>query len=96
MIETLLAVGGAIVLAGNVGAVIVKVIRPFVDIKERVENLEKHGENDFEEIRELHELNTMQCKMLLVIIDHMIDGNHVENMKKTREQIINLLASEHE
>ena len=96
MIETFLAIGGAIVLAGNVGAVIVKVIRPFTDMKKKVEDLERHEKKDFKEIQELHELNTMQCKMLLVMIDHMIDGNHVETMKKTREQIIDLLANDHE
>lgn len=92
MIQELLAWGGAIVLAGNVGAVIYKVIKPSLDIKKRVEELERHDRQDFDTIKNLQELNKAQCKMLLVIIDHMIDGNHVEKMKETREHIIDIMA----
>ena len=94
MIQELLAWGGAIVLAGNVGAVIYKVIKPSLDIKKRVEGLERHDKQDFDAIKSLQEMNKAQCKMLLVMIDHMIDGNHVEKMKETREQIIEIMANE--
>ena len=94
MIQELLAWGGAIVLAGNVGAVIYKVIKPSLDIKKKVEELERHDKRDFDTIKSLQELNKAQCKMLLVMIDHMIDGNNVEKMKETREQIIEIMANE--
>lgn len=90
--ETLLAVGGAIVLAGNVGAVIYKIIKPSIDIRQRVDSLERHDKMDYERIQKIAELNNAQCKMLLVIIDHMIDGNNVDRMKSTRDQIIDIMA----
>lgn len=90
--EILLAIGGAIVLAGNVGAVIYKVIKPSIDIRQRVDNLERHDKMDYEHIQNMAELNKAQCKMLLVMIDHMIDGNNVDKMKTTRDQIIDIMA----
>ena len=90
--ETILAIGGAIVLAGNVGAVIFKIIKPSIEIRTRVDELERHDKLDYQSIHGLQELNRMQCKMLLVMIDHMIDGNHVENMQKTRDHIIDMMS----
>ena len=94
MIQELLAWGGAIVLAGNVGAVIYKVIKPSLDIKKRVEELERHDKQDYDAIKSLQKMNKAQCKMLLAMIDHMIDGNHVEKMKETKGQIIEIMANE--
>ena len=76
MIETILAWGGGIVLIGNVGAVIYKIIKPSIDIRKEVDRLERHDKQDLEKIQNLEELNKAQCKMLLAMIDHMIDGNH--------------------
>lgn len=90
----ILAIGGAIVLAGNVGAVIFKILKPSIDIRKRVEELERHNEADYIRIQKLEELSKAQCKMLLVMIDHMIDGNNVEKMKKTRDQIIEIMCDE--
>lgn len=92
MIEQILAIGGGIVLVGNVGAVIYKIIKPSIDIRKKVDKLERHDEQDFEKIQNLEELNKAQCKMLLAMIDHMIDGNHVDKMKETREHIIELIT----
>ena len=94
MWETVLAIGGAIVLAGNVGAVIYKVIKPSFDIRKDIHDLKQHDKKDFEQIQMLQDMSRAQCKMLLVIIDHMIDGNHVDKMKKTREEIIDLITDE--
>lgn len=92
MIETILAWGGGIVLIGNVGAVIYKIIKPSIDIRKKVDRLERHDKQDLEKIQNLEELNKAQCKMLLAMIDHMIDGNHVDKMKETREHIIELFT----
>lgn len=92
--QELLAWGGAIVLIGNVGAVIYKVIKPSLDIRNRVAELEWHDKKDFETIKSLQAMSKAQVKMLLVMIDHMIDGNHVDKMRETREQIIEIMADE--
>lgn len=92
MIEEILAIGGAIVLIGNVAKVIYNVIKPSIDMKKRVDTLEQHDKQDLDRIQNLEELNKAQCKMLLAMIDHMIDGNHVDKMKETREHIIELMT----
>lgn len=101
MIETILAWAGAIVLAGNVGAVIYKIIKPAIDMGDRVEELERRDKLDYERLQKQEQkmqnnekMGLAQCKMLLAIIDHMIDGNHVEEMKRTREHIIELMTQE--
>ena len=93
--------GGAIVLAGNVGAVIFKVVKPSLDIRKRVDELERHDESDHERLQKLEEslqalqdLTRANYKMQLVMIDHMIDGNNVEKMKKTRDDIIDMIVTE--
>ena len=92
--QTFLAIGGAIVLLGNIGAVISRVIKPSVTLQRRIYDLERHDKADSETILKLQKLSDAQCKMLLVMIDHMIDGNHVEKMKETRAQIIDLLGDQ--
>ena len=90
--ETLLAVGGAIVLAGNVGAVLFKWVRPAVTIKQDVEVLKEHDRNDYEALQHLNKMNRAQCNLLLCMINHMIDGNGIEEMKRTRKQITDILS----
>lgn len=90
--ETLLAVGGAIVLAGNVGAVLFKWVRPAVTIKQDVEVLKEHDRNDYEALQHLNKMNRAQCNLLLCMINHMIDGNGIEDMKRTRKNITDILS----
>lgn len=90
----IIAILGYIVLIGNVGAVIYKVIKPAIQMQDRVEELERHDKADYVRIQKLEELSKAQCKMLLVMIDHMIDGNNVDKMKKTRDQIIEIMCDE--
>lgn len=96
--ETVLAVAGGIVLLGNAGAAINRWLSPALQVKrdveethQRVDELEEHGRNDFVAIKELQQMNKLQCQAMLCMINHMIDGNGVANMKKTREEIQELL-----
>lgn len=88
---TFLAWGGAIVLFGNICGVIYKLVKPGIAMREKVRELDMHDKTDYKRLAHLEDQNREQCKALLAIINHMIDGNHVEQMKKTRESIINLL-----
>ena len=91
--QTLLAVAGGIVLIGNAAALIYKWLRPAYQLTQRVKTLEEHDRKDYETIEALRELSKAQCSALLSIINHMIDGNNKEDMKKTREQIAKILIS---
>ena len=97
--ETILAIAGGVVLLGNAGAMIYKWIRPALKVKEDVAELEKRTKNDYEAIKSLEQTilkvektNKMYLRTVLNVMNHMIDGNGVEEMKKTRSEIEDLLA----
>ena len=92
-------IAGGIVLLGNAGAAIYKWIAPALKIKKKVEDLEQRSVNDFEAIKKLEKaveqnerVNRMHLMVMLNMLNHMIDGNGVEAMKKTRADIEELLA----
>ena len=89
----------AIVLIGGAVAVIYKWIRPIICLKDMVEEnkaeigrLKKHETRDLGTLRNLQEMNKAQCAAMLCIINHMIDGNHVDRMQETRDSIQELLT----
>lgn len=90
--ETILAIGGAVVLAGNVGVVVFRWIRPAVMIKRDVDVLKEHDRNDYEALQHLNKMNRAQCNLLLCMINHMIDGNGIDEMKATRKNITDILS----
>lgn len=90
---------GAIVLIGAAAAVLHKIIKPFSNVKVTVEHnveeigkLKQHEKNDYETLQGLQEMNKAQCVALLNIINHMIDGNGVQQMKETRDGIQDMLT----
>lgn len=97
--QTIAGVLGAIVLLGNAGAVIFKWIRPALDVKKRVEDLERKTANDYKAILELkrtvekcEQVNRIHLTVLLNTVNHMIDGNGTDEFKKTRDDIVSMLA----
>ena len=97
-IQVLLAcMGGLTVLAGGV-KVIVGVLSPFKEIQKRLKQHDEFFKKDLEKITTLekkaensdHDTN-MLYKTLLAMTDHMITGNGVDKLKKTREELQNYL-----
>lgn len=90
--EAILAAGGGIVLLGNVTAVIYKAFHPAVKMQQDVKELKEHDRKDYEAIQRLNRMNRAQCNLLLSMMNHMIDGNGIEKMKATRDEIQNMLS----
>lgn len=95
---TIAAIAGGIVLCGNVFLVIGRWIKPALDVKKvqednvrRIEELEKHEAKDLEKLDTLVDMCKANCLSNVSILNHMIDGNGVERMKKTRDDINELL-----
>lgn len=93
------AILGGIVLIGNAGAVVFKWLRPAMNVKRDVEQLQRdvahmreHEKKDLETLKTIKDMNKMQSRAMLDIVNHMIDGNHVEQMKKTRDDITEMLT----
>lgn len=97
-ISMIAGVLGGIVLLGNVGVVISRWISPAIKQKDLVEEhsrqiaaLEEHEQADLERLEHLQEMNKLQLQSLICLLNHMIDGNGVDKMKETREDIQELL-----
>lgn len=98
-IETVLGFLGGLVLVGNAGAVVYKWIRPALQINERVKNLEQHDKRDYETLNRIEKITQQierQQRLIMVsqvsTLNHMIDNNNVEDMKKTRDRIQQMLV----
>ena len=60
--------------------------------KEAIERLRRHEQNDFESLKDIRQIEKEQCRVMLVMLNHMIDGNGVESMKKTRGELEKLIT----
>lgn len=68
--------------------------KPDIDTRNRVDKHAAYLENDKKLIqqlqndqKELEMTNKMICKCLLAMMDHEIDGNSVEKLKQTRDDL---------
>ena len=97
----LVAIAGGIVLAGNVGSVIYKWVRPALAMhadmeyaKREIAELKQHECNDCNNIKQMQEMSREQCRAMVAMMNHMVDGNHADKMKETRDAILALLAEQ--
>ncbi|MBC8568261.1 hypothetical protein H8692_05715 [Mogibacterium sp. NSJ-24] len=97
--QMLMAIGGGIVLLGNVASVVKNIVSPGFRLKdmvdrnrEAIDRLKRHEQNDFQALEEIRNMNRTQCVVMIQMLNHLIDGNHVEKMKETRKKLQDLLA----
>lgn len=90
--------GGLIVLWQTVKMVL-EMISPAINLKDTVdkhnteiEYLKKSIQQIDKRMEHSNHMNTMQLRSMIDIMNHMIDGNHVDNMKSTRDDILNLIS----
>ena len=91
LFQIFLAICGSIITVGGAGAIIVKLITKYrKPDKDRDETMKKHQEmldNDNKRLKELEEGNKVVMQSLLAIMSHLIDGNHTEELKKSKEMV---------
>lgn len=88
----LLEVFGAVITVGAAAAVIWKIIKPFKQALEKIAEHEKRLNSGEERFEEISQAGKMQCRCLLVLIDHEITGNSVENLKSMKRELQNFLV----
>ena len=91
LFQIFLTLCGAIITVGGAGTVLIKIMekRKKPD-KDRDETMKKHQEmldNDNKRLKELEEGNKVVMQSLLAIMSHLIDGNHTEELKKSKEMV---------
>ena len=87
LMSTILSICGVIGGLGTAGAVIWKVIRPALQLVGRVDKMERKLSHDYAAIQTITTLNHSQNLALIAMINHMIDGNSIEALKRTRDQM---------
>lgn len=90
-IQSILAIGGAIVLFGNVGAVIYHFITPVINTKKKIDILQEYTSRDYDRIKALDEMSTALCYLGICVLNHLINGNDVSSMRDTRDKLIRLM-----
>lgn len=92
------AVCGGIILLWNVGEKIYRIIKPAADWKKRVDDQQKElqevrsfTDRDYKALEDIQEILKGVVASQIAIMDHMIEGNHTEAMKKTRKDMMDLM-----
>lgn len=85
--------GGISVIVGAITA-IKNMLRPLTDISNRVAKIEEHDEADFKRFRKIGEeiernkdADRALYGAILSIMNHTIDGNHIDAMKAARNEL---------
>ena len=92
------AVAGGVILLWNIGEKVYKLIKPASDWKKRVDaqqtelqELRDYTDRDFETLQKIEEILKGIVASQVAIMDHMIEGNHVDKMKETRSDMMELM-----
>ena len=91
--QIFLAICGAIITVGGAWTVIKKAREPET---EKNDTLRKHGEllaSDNRRLTELEDSTKIMMRSMLAIMSHELDGNHVEQLKKAKEDLEAYLIS---
>lgn len=91
-INTFLAICGGISIVGGAVAIIWKMVNPAVKLGKRVEALEDKAEKDYAAIEDIKSAQSLLCQGMIAMIDSQLSGNNVENLKKTKDNLIKYLA----
>lgn len=64
-----------------------KVTGPIKSFTKRVDDLEKHADNDNKRLKTIEEDNKMMLRSIRVLIAHSVDNNHTGELKETQKEI---------
>ena len=86
-LEKLLVLAAAIVLIGNMAKTLGAWLNPIKKLVEDVEEHEAKIRNDDKRITQQENDMQMMLKCMLVLMNHDIDGNGVDKLKATRDEL---------
>ena len=78
---------GFIASLWGVYKIVVEIRKPSEDLKEKVESHEEKLNKDKQRLDDIEQSNKLILNSMLVIINHEITGNGIENMKKARDEL---------
>lgn len=95
--ELIAGICGGIVLLCTAGEKVYHIFKPAAHWKKKVDKLQDeikelqdHTTRDYEALQHIEEILKGIGKGQITMINHMIDGNNVDAMKKTRDDLLDL------
>lgn len=91
--EQIIYICGLIAALWGVWKIVKEVHKPNDDLKAKVVKHDQLLDNDNRRLKEYEESNRMILQCLLVIINHEITGNGIENLKHARDDLEEFLIN---
>lgn len=85
--EAILAIAGGVVLLGNFFKTLAGWLAPAKRLSDAVAEHERKLANDDKRLDQLETDNQMILKSLFALVNHDIDGNGIDRLKATREEL---------
>lgn len=90
-IVVLLALGGLIVLIGNVVKTFKEWRKPQGDLESWRRDVDNKLKNDNERLKSMEEGNKVVCRGILALLSHEINGNSIDKLKSSQTEMTNYL-----
>lgn len=87
----LLALGGLIVLIGNVVKTIKEWRKPHGDLESWRQDVDNKLRNDNERLKSMEDGNKVVCRGILALLSHEINGNSIDKLKSSQTELTNYL-----
>lgn len=78
--------GGIVTIYGGINAV-QKFFSPYKEIRDKIERHDELLESDNNRLKTIEESQRLQCKVQMVMLQHMITGDHVDKLREAQEEI---------
>lgn len=85
--QTILAFCSGVLVIAGVVKIIWSTLTPPRELKKRVDKHDAILEKDNNRLKSIEDGQKVQCQALMCIMQHMIDGNDINNLKKVRNEI---------
>lgn len=87
VLSVVLAVCGGISVVGGAIGMVVKLFKPYTNMKQQLEDHDDQIKQNHELCLQNEESNKLQLKCLLRLVDHEITGNSIDKLKAVKTEI---------
>lgn len=83
----LVAALAAITVIWNAVKALREMRQPVRDMQAQIEEHQRKLDDDFKRMEDLKHSNELQIKALMQLINHELDGNHVDKLEEVRDEL---------
>ena len=89
----ILAISTTIITLGGAVTYLSKAIKPINDMKKKHEEYERYFNEDKSRLNKIEESNGIMFRTLLALVSHEINGNSIDKLKSSRDEINEFLTN---